>query len=100
MTDQGAEPNENEDREESGPSFLGCLFCLLLPLGIIADIADFFFYWAFLKEKGIPLLSLESIGQWEYLTTAPGIVLTTLGVAPWLLVLLWLLWPRGEGAYE
>ncbi len=94
MNSRGAGPGEDGHQEERGFPFLGLLFCLLLPLGTIAGIVDFFFYWAFLSERGIALWSTESMVQWQYLTTTAGMVLTIVGGVPWLMVLGWLLWPR------
>lgn len=82
------------DRNEPRAPRAVVLFLILLPVSIVADVIDFFCYWSYLEEQGLSLWSFEGPGRWEYWTTLPGITWTLLGIAPWLLILGWLFYPR------
>ena len=61
------------------------VFLILLVTSIVADITDCVLYWRYAAEHDGPGLYT----LWSYLRTPWGATLTLLGLAPWLLLLLY-----------
>lgn len=65
----------------------------LVFVAVATDIADFFMFLRFLRQQGIGFWSrVQPQLILDYLTTPPGAILTFLGVAPWLFLLVWAYW--------
>ena len=73
------------------------VFVFLIGVGLVADVIDVFAYWHYLSTKGISFWETPDWTLlWEYITGFPGALLTLLGVAPWLIMLVWVWWPRRD----
>ena len=70
---------------------------ILIIVGVLADSADVIAYNAYLSQHGISIGSILFVPPdvwWPYVTSPLGLVLSTLGLAPWIVLLAWSYWPK------
>ncbi len=67
------------------------IIAVLIIVGLVVDIVDFWVYGNYLSEQGIGFFSTVPWStKWQYLKTFPGNLLTLLGLGPWIIILLYL----------
>lgn len=70
-------------------------FVILIIVGAVADILDIIFYFLHCRGHGIGWFQgIAWSVTWQYLTTFPGLPLTALGVAPYVIICLWCTFQR------
>lgn len=74
-------PAEQQSRDVPGPVLVG-----LIVVTIVADVMDFWAWRTFLERKGGVGGLAPSL---EYLGTWPGMILTFLGLAPLIILIVW-----------
>jgi hypothetical protein len=83
-------------KNDKVPTALKIFFALVL-VGLTADILDMIAYRVFLSNKGIGFWDISGWGYfWEYISGFPGALLTFLGIAPYLIALIYLYLPQRD----